>query len=150
MRPISALLIPSSGHRIRCPQSFYPRHNACFPRSTWPTTWKGSRRNPLLSWKGCDPLSRTDSKQFAPSSRQGLLCAFRDILPDFVSHDDINELIKQPEYRKFDISNKFISMINCIHRCLRCGAIAYEIEKNVFKCGDNTCGFKWEVLTFEE
>jgi len=73
-----------------------------------------------------------------------------DILPDFVSHDDINELIKQPEYRKFDISNKFISMINCIHRCLRCGAIAYEIEKNVFKCGDNTCGFKWEVLTFEE
>jgi len=73
-----------------------------------------------------------------------------DILPDFVSHDDINELIKQPEHRKFDISNKFISMINCIHRCLRCGAIAYEIEKNVFKCGDNTCGFKWEVLTFEE
>lgn len=40
------------------------------------------------------------------------------------------------------------SMSDMIHRCIKCGALAYPIGDGVFKC--SYCGFEWEVLTEAE
>ena len=31
-----------------------------------------------------------------------------------------------------------------LHRCIRCGNKAFEIEPKLFKCSD--CGFEWEMF----
>lgn len=38
------------------------------------------------------------------------------------------------------------TMVETIHKCLRCNKMAYEIVDGVFKCSDDKCGFKWEII----
>lgn len=47
-------------------------------------------------------------------------------------------------HRKFDKTGH--TMIETIHRCLRCDKMAYEIDDGVFKCSDDGCAFEWEVI----
>jgi hypothetical protein len=47
----------------------------------------------------------------------------------------------------FDDNEVQPTMAEMFHRCLRCNEMACEIDKNVFKCSDNECGFEWEVKT---
>ena len=44
--------------------------------------------------------------------------------------------------------NEF-SLLDTLHRCLRCNAEAFEYEKNKFKCNDPECEFTWKVMVSE-
>lgn len=40
-------------------------------------------------------------------------------------------------------------MADYVHRCLKCNSIAHEISPGTYKCGDEGCGFEWEVVNFD-
>ena len=64
--------------------------------------------------------------------------------------DEIEVLIKEEfgdESLEVDIkseSNTNSSMFDILHKCIRCGQIAYDNGNNSFTC--ESCGFQWEVL----
>ena len=41
-------------------------------------------------------------------------------------------------------NNKHIHIGDCIHRCLKCNVICYEVNENIYECPK--CGFSWEVI----
>ena len=36
-----------------------------------------------------------------------------------------------------------------VHRCIRCGSIAFEIADKKWRCNDPECQFEWEVLAID-
>ena len=40
------------------------------------------------------------------------------------------------------------SLLDTLHKCLKCNDEAYEFEPGKFKC--STCGFTWEIVHIEE
>ena len=41
------------------------------------------------------------------------------------------------------------SMLDLVHRCIKCQTIAFEVEVGMYKCSDSECGFEWEVYQSE-
>jgi len=40
------------------------------------------------------------------------------------------------------------SLLDTIHKCLKCNEEAYEVEPNKFEC--SSCEFTWEIVKSEE
>lgn len=60
---------------------------------------------------------------------------FSDMFKDNESFEDFFNLVGQ---------NKEVSSMNqCIHRCLMCNAVSYEVEDGLYECPE--CNFEWEV-----
>jgi len=53
--------------------------------------------------------------------------------------DDVEYIVKKPEGN---------NMSDMIHKCIRCGELAYPIGEDAFKC--SSCGFEWEILKGEK
>jgi hypothetical protein len=47
----------------------------------------------------------------------------------------------QKQQRKMDGD---IRMVDYIHKCLKCHAVANEVRENTYKC--LSCGFEWEIV----
>ena len=56
--------------------------------------------------------------------------------------DDVKHVIEKPEGKNYS------NMSDMIHKCIRCGELAYPIGDCDFKC--SSCGFEWEILKGEE
>jgi C4-type Zn-finger protein len=70
-----------------------------------------------------------------------------------INVENVEELINEVE-EFFEDQNIFEtpqhggSMEELIHKCLRCGEVAVQINSNTFECP--TCGFSWEMDGFNE
>jgi len=56
--------------------------------------------------------------------------------------EDAEYVVKRSE------NKSYLNMSDMIHKCIKCGEIAYLIGDYDFKC--SSCGFEWEVLKGEE
>lgn len=57
---------------------------------------------------------------------------------------DDEELFKALEMDHYDSNEDKSYMSDYVHRCLRCGSIAYEVKEDLYKC--KACDFEWEVI----
>ena len=67
--------------------------------------------------------------------------SFEDLSEDTVAK--ANEYLEKLE--KMDRGEA--SMVDYVHRCIRCDSTAVDVNDGHYKCTD--CGFEWEVVKFE-
>ena len=82
------------------------------------TVWKTANGHPM------DP-AKTKIKDFAEILDNK---DFKDFFDYIGKHD--NEIAA--------------SMDQCVHRCLKCNTVAFEIAEGTYKCA--SCGFEWEAV----
>ena len=82
-----------------------------------------------ITWKSVDGEFFSDTTIFDV----GLGNLFDEEKSD-VSFDELIKNVKNKSY-----------MGDYIHKCLRCQSLAYEVEKNLYRCP--ICDFEWEVIS---
>jgi len=80
---------------------------------------------------------------------------------DLINEESVNQMLEELEaliknefsnddvevetyYGNTKRNDDFRTMSDMIHKCIRCGKIAYPISNHEFKC--SLCGFEWEIL----
>ena len=74
---------------------------------------------------------------------------FDEDIPPGVTDEDLLQAFSAIDGKvvKYSIDNPGgPAMGELLHKCVRCGAIAFEVASHKWRCNDPSCQFEWEVI----
>lgn len=81
---------------------------------------------------------------------------FDDGMPPGLTDEDLLQAFSAIDGRlvKFSMDNidgvpTGPAMGELLHRCIRCGSIAFEVSSKRWRCNDPECQFEWEIVSCE-